>query len=763
MAYTDRYIAYFQRHYNQQLVRIRLQKQDYAGAVAELDCNGESALTLSYQGDERFTPIRTLVASVSLVSDQQFELSELYSDTERTWRCVIQREIGADIWEDLFIGWLEPWEAQEPYAQKPYIVSFSAVCGLGQLKQLPFAQYPSGKVDWEVRQVFAIISRALAWSGHSLAIYYSSNYIEKNQLDPAGGANATQLAGQFGILSLRQHTRLFQNEDGSPKTCYDVLETYMAGQFTICQEGGKWKIYQWAKAYGEGTANLQKWVVFNDNTGTNVTYLTRTPRLTINYDASGKPIAGGNLAVERSITKYKSVFNYGRDWNELINGDFSAYNETTKTFPGWQNNGFLPNEVIRDGQGTADDPYRMRIGGHVTQLSRRFVDPKFMQQIYSLPTQPGIKNEFRLRGKFKNVNTAGAKISVAVGQNGSASYYLQSDGKWTPVASIHDNGKSQYLWFDNQEEDKAINGPNTPEKNLKYRSKNSNGSFEVAIPPVPSGTTTFGQLQLIVGLYRGKTLGGYESASVQHPSPDYIDFEFVELVTYIYGNGVRTDIEEETYELDYQVNNGAFKRSADELTFKTGDLPGFKKYGRLLRQNNTPATGWYHEGAPVVEGGRHLALMNTEAMLSQTATQKRVYEGKILGEPLLFDVLHLEELGKYMQALGYKWDVMRGEVEVRAIEVAPPLLTGFTRKATMTTEDGNVIPFPAGTSPDLPAGHKLDYLKNQVKGLAGFIKGSGMAVPGKVTGGTSGVIVSGGLIFEFKSNINEILKRLKGR
>ncbi len=143
---------------------------------------------------------------------------------------------GCTIDEDHLVwrGWIKPENITRPYYRKSYTLALTAICGLADLKNVP---YPTQHVTGYTSLV-RIVQRCLTENGIPLAINVQNNIYENILM----GSNQVM----FNKIEANQE-RLIKSVEGRITTidCYSAL-VYVLGAFnsTIYQANGTWYVQQ---------------------------------------------------------------------------------------------------------------------------------------------------------------------------------------------------------------------------------------------------------------------------------------------------------------------------------------------------------------------------------------------------------------------------------------------------------------------------------------------------------------------------------------
>jgi len=137
LEYTD--IAGFE-------TRVDIGRRGYSGAITEI-CGSDNPFNILLRGEgstDKFVPILTSNADVSLVSLTEQQFIELYTNDANLYRVLYYKDTGSG-YDLKWTGKVLPFVYSEEYKHEPYYLTFTATDGLPELKDLYFYTNEGGK------------------------------------------------------------------------------------------------------------------------------------------------------------------------------------------------------------------------------------------------------------------------------------------------------------------------------------------------------------------------------------------------------------------------------------------------------------------------------------------------------------------------------------------------------------------------------------------------------------------------------------------
>ncbi|GAB3937338.1 hypothetical protein GCM10028804_59140 [Larkinella terrae] len=703
------------------LCTINISKRDYTGESTELRPGGISPLVLDKQStepDNLFAPIMATVAEFNLVTDDSWQLSDLYSDDDRTFKVEVTQEIGLET-INLFTGFVAPFDAREPYQEAPYPVRFTATDGLGALKDVPFNIYPTEQPFVLTFDALNVLKTCLAWVGYMLPVSISINTVEYSMLVAGERPDyPADILSQFKI-----DTHLFLTDTGI-QSCYEVLTKLLTVfNASVVQDRGQWRVIrkdEYPQYLSEG-GNIP-FSVFSSFVSTDHTADLHDAIRTVYKHADAIPLRGSQISIQADRKKLTVNYDYGNLRNELVNGDFrSALDGWTQNGPAFSWTGF----------GTEDEPYGVKADG----LTNNYInqeDTVWLRKTIEYPARGGNEDLLTFSFTYVNINTVGAKVSVMATVQGKGVFFLQSDGTWLP-----NNPKVNYYIFkDNVRTD--IDGA--------YQPKPTRGEkVEIEMSAVPGR----GNYRIDVLLYRGRIFKEQDHVP-STPSP-YTIYRDVKITR---KDPAQLDVKGE--QVKAEAPGSDRKRKADELSIVLGDQSSalihrnvpvinikgqitgyvpltayYPRYGALLRLDGTPTEKWIPYGADVDTPGNFQKIQRLCAKGRVTMTARQAISGDLdlvvvdtanqMVGPC--DILRLTEIKNsdqdevYALSLTYRHDVKANRLKIKPLEILS--VAGVAVKNYWQTADGAELmedsgEIPAAKSPYIGALNNPGKIREEI-------------------------------------------------
>lgn len=343
--------------------RVDILEDNFAGSVTNLTATGDPLnIFLDNEDDSVFDPIRETHAEISVYSDTDFALQDLYSIE------LLQFKVNIYAGEDLFwSGWIEPQKYEEVYEPVSYPVTISATCGLSELKNIEFK-------DTE--------------------LYYEGRKYESQVV--------LDILGKIGFTTFNEYVNLYEDSmdstvDDSPfdqtlidvdifreSSCYDVLnEILKKYRSFIRQKDGVFCIVRPKELIG-ATVYGRNFTAYDTKTSITITpqqYINRT-----GYTSNRWQVPGGTLMIQAPYKKVLFTHDYGSLYSWIKNYNFDSDTTTGLTLTGlsfenWSIHGApnvspAGNAIISENQGVIipykADPannYIYQIFGHTAKTS----------------------------------------------------------------------------------------------------------------------------------------------------------------------------------------------------------------------------------------------------------------------------------------------------------------------------------------------------------------------------------------------------------
>lgn len=446
---------------------ILIYKKEFSGSSTRIPTAGSSPVVMSYKRDKqhKYDPIVGCQVSLTFQASADFDISELYTDDERQFKVVINRNGSL-----FFTGYIVPDIAREQFKAYPYDVTVTVTDGLALLKK---QQYPLPvKASLVSQQRFIdMLAFCFAQTGLTLDIVTICNLYEQKM---ANGLNDDPLA-QASANPLR----LADDKGNIADTYTALIEICKVFGAFVCQVNGAWHFVRSGELTGIPIRSRRyNYTAFFLN-GTLV-----SPYRTISHDPGDVEQINVNATKYRGAAyKYvNALMKYGFVPSAILNGDFEQWDG--QNFPYWTANGGINFSRIQksvigsNGQPFLIDNYMLQFNEEFSPYKNMKAFPftvgqgdqiSFTMNLGSLYARDGIL--FRMRVGEYWLKNVGARNVIADQTNGTF--------------SIADNGK--YEWIKT--------GLATATFVTEDGSKDINFyQVQIDIPPLPA----FGELEIFI-------------------------------------------------------------------------------------------------------------------------------------------------------------------------------------------------------------------------------------------------------------------------
>lgn len=711
------------------LKRVQFFKRGYTGQPIEILNGNKAPLSDREQADSDSRFVGLIPKEISFgfldVASQTEARQFLVRDERDIQVRVDEVNNSGDILENNFRGWLLNSDLQVPYAPKPYPVQLTAVCGLALLKSRPLlttdGKYPDGNTT--LRE---LIKGGLATIGFELPLASICNIRETQD-------RVTNVLTQERdtLTRLLLHAEALR-KDGKPMTAYDFLEALCVSfNASLRQVNGEWVFARQ-----------------NELLGGYVPASVLNPAATDTYAFAPNPVTGvlegqiRNLVVPITFTGANRIEKndpqftlqqtlpvvavgqaFGDQVSRLKNGSFA--NLDSNGFPtSWKKADAAFSNIMRMGNGSPADPYRMRIyGAGENQILRDAPQVVgFAQQIdfrnpdgspsYELKDKP-----CTLTAQFKGETIRGAKIWV-VAQFDPAPpspitpwAMLNGDGQWVVRPSRSDLHAIEVYHFQEQEQ------------NATAFTKSGLGEISITLP-----AQLFNVVGLTLFFCQGNYLRkpGFGDIISSTPEHTYIDYYEPKLLI---GDPQKklqgqTKIIRNYSNLD---NDSVLEEvPAADPVMLYGDLPaaiGIATTHALLTTTPSavlvPAYRFDRPRRDALLGtGKELVLINALERAAQVARPAMLLDCTILGRLPYgsLSILHLmDQSGQdgttsYFQITSYEYNMRADTYKISALEIlrenTPEAITG-----TWQTPDGDL---PQEIDPNVTVDPDFDVIPDPV-------------------------------------------------
>jgi len=241
--------------------KLDLLANNYSGSITSLTTSGRKAtgnplsIIGSSNDDDPLSPILPTEIMANFFVESLFEFDEILSGDERTYQFKLYLNDTLEL-----IGWITPDGTIDFYADTPYPFSVRGLCGLSQLKGIPYDN--DGTAYTGKQTLLNIISNCLAKIGFENNFYTAVNFWEENMDTSADMLGQVWIDAESWI------------RDGETMSCYDVLSNIaLRCNSVVFQREGKWYFVRIAQYY-QDVDNILRTLALEPITTLSGEYLT---------------------------------------------------------------------------------------------------------------------------------------------------------------------------------------------------------------------------------------------------------------------------------------------------------------------------------------------------------------------------------------------------------------------------------------------------------------------------------------------------------
>lgn len=462
------------------LTRVEILSKCFTGTASEIQKGGDSPVLIDWMADGetdyKFSPFRSCVATITFISEVNFQMRQFYTQDQRAFKVNITKP-----WGLIFSGFIIPTSASEPFADAGYPVSLKATSGINSLKLVPYP-LPTG-ISIDTRQSWLeVLTYCLNMTNLNLDIQTVSNLYERKM---SNTPDADPLA-QSSVCPLRWV------EGGSVASCYQVLED-ICNEFSavLTQVDGKWTFVR--------ISELAKDIVRRRTY--NYTGLFLFADIWDNLEIAGDNEAlqilnGGSLRVGNAYKRAVVDLDFGSTPTLLNNGSFEQYDG--QNFQGWTKFGGLNvSQVQLTIPGASNVP--VLVEDYAVRFNERANSGKYLQADAMIAS---LGQKVTLNFKIRQSESDNLFLfRVKVGE-----YYLYND----PLAE-----NPEFTWV----KDLTTATINVYEGALKgyYR------SVSINLPPLPVSGSMF------IQLFGFDYIRIYDRVGKEYPAPTYLSGDLTDI------------------------------------------------------------------------------------------------------------------------------------------------------------------------------------------------------------------------------------------
>lgn len=293
--------------------KIDIEEDAFGGGITTLTGSGEPLkFIIDNQGDNPFEPIKESSIELQVFADTNFALADLYATDDMHFR--------VQIYQNTVLYWLGysfTGEFTEPYEEFPYVVTFTAVCGLKLLRNILYydeylAEYYNGRI--RESQIFLDILDKIGHTGFSEYV----NVYEDRMNMAVGDSSIDQI-----LIDVDIFRDMYCDE-----VLFHLLSKYNA---CIVHKAGTFVLYRPKELIGATVYGR----VFTGATTKSATSFTPIQYINRSTNPSNLiQVPGGVVMIQSPIKKVTVIQDYGNKESWIDNWEFKG--ETfTDMFSNW--------------------------------------------------------------------------------------------------------------------------------------------------------------------------------------------------------------------------------------------------------------------------------------------------------------------------------------------------------------------------------------------------------------------------------------------
>lgn len=732
MAYADRYRCQFwddamppELGYINTQFTVLFRFPDYVGSITDLRGSDEPVeIDIDGSTDDVYAALFPAKATFTFAVESHWEIRNLLASNDQQIQVQIIANVGGNTINRLiWAGWVQPTDIREKYADKPYHGAISATCGIALLKDRLLVD-SLGRRFTGRPIIMDPVKAGLALTKLSLPITTGINLYETQ--DVATGAivngKANQSSDPLNRIRL-QSENLITN--GESKTAYDALDEILSSfDCRLAQVDGDWMLVRLSEAAGG-------WDVWSGNSDTIMTRRYNPDYVNGSAEAKNLNVRVGRTRNVRATgdcyqwgLPIKPALSVRQDFggfvNHLTNGDFSQKDNSSLPL-GWINRTQPTDDPICLGDGSEDDPFRLRIyGASTNDVTKEF---RALTQTIQLPANSQTRTlSLKLTGRFRLRNVRSAMLWINALSTSSVQQWVFVDGQWMQSPA------KKYL--------RAITisnvyrVPNKPEYSPGWqKEKEGWAPISIEMPELANIKS------ITINIMVAESLDG--QTTNPRPYIEYADMklEIVDAAQRLDGITLLKRVDDKK------------KKPEPAITFVYGDVPVLanptERLGTLYKINEDAAvatTSWFRPDANIqTTPNKTLSQWAIEERAPQRLNPANVWDGSLVGRlpfgfhsVLLFDDI-LDTNGNSIPHVLTKWNwkLRSQRHKVSAIQKIAPNSVSTTEKSWETPdgpiaieedEAGNAI------SPifKIPGSTLFPWLKPLQKGLNFSLTGTNL-------------------------------------
>lgn len=319
--------------------KILLFEKDFAGAAIQLVA-GYPPFIADIQQNGKFDPIAGTAFEINLITQGDFNLSEIYTFDERKVKFELRKD--PDNTNDLvYTGYLVGFKNAEKITSARTELSITASCGLGQLRNQKLYDANNKKYIGKMSRL-ELLAKCLQKTGLDLPFSVNVDWWFSGQTE-------TQIA-----LDTKINTEAYYGDGDDALDCLTILKD-LANTFNaeVFQENGMFHFRQ-IESLKDSAYIVQNYTTSGAKDGNN--YVTGTVSSVENNNV--KIIMGSGYNFESPKLKFTAKVNLGRYKNLLYNPDLQIRTQLLNRADGW---GEVYCPYTRTGNGSRETPYLFKL------------------------------------------------------------------------------------------------------------------------------------------------------------------------------------------------------------------------------------------------------------------------------------------------------------------------------------------------------------------------------------------------------------------
>lgn len=596
------------------VIRIEISDVDYTGSPQELKLGGVP-LYIDFQssGEDKTSALIGSSATFQFVSDENFKLEDIYSDSDTKLRVDIFMD-GAIKWK----GFVTPDLCTETFADYPYVINIRAIDGIGTLKKALYND-SNGVIFTGQKNIMQIITECLAKTKQDMQILTYSKF------EYSGMSSSSDF---FKLAKVWSERFIEDYENEIPMFCGEVLESLLSlWACKIVQRDGIWVIYNLIDLVSSN-GTIEGFLYSSNGLFQSMRTINASVLLGNNSGDIIHCDADQNVSIERAYNKVEVKYTYGLVHNTVNRGAQKFLPASPTTFSDWDKIGGINATPMLN----VDTPAKLL--GKLTLPSDA--------RVLALKNQVNVRNVSRVKLEITfNIGRGNILPFIISLWNGTTFLRLQRDGSFSASSTLN------YIEAYN----KADNG------NTWGMNKIVKGEQEFDLPTgLPS--TAYINLSILNVQFFDSNI--YKSDSGQ---------------TLLYDLKLTPTSEQKKIvsETHTSKNNVTYTTNPSEITVLNGESKFRWALGTIFQTDGiNTTTAWRRKGETL-----YSQLLQIKAYDTLRLYQKpmRKYEGTVYGYFDFFSIFTLTHLGGKFIPISAKYNMRTNKTSLVLIEVTDAQLS----------------------------------------------------------------------------------------